>query len=615
MASLEELMDAMNRGKRMEELESSPAPAVYDHFKDMGMDPDRINRFIDYLLSESQKKDLQLSQKESKLNEKEVQLAKLQESIDQLVRQVEGQTKELKELSKLRSDIKKYLKRIKQLEEQLAEARTQRYGSRQQTPKPKSSKKDDKDRDDDDKGDGPLSGDTNRTENQDTFDGTQPKEDLPERRQKEGINPSATGRTFNVENRPECYRTMGLNGLEAKHVTLKCDLSRLPEGAQVVDSREVEVYDMKVVLSCVTMTKVRIKFPGQKRARWMFLPKKEDEKYLPVAGTKATPAFMQALAYEVYMKGVTRGALHRQLKDFGMSISRNTLNNWLRKGKKLLDKVVAELKEVALEKDSILNCDETWCKVRYFNRYSRKYVWVLVNKSSKVVIFFYDEGSRGRKVLTDFLGEAELKAIMTDGYNAYNFLDGRLEVDHLICMAHARAKFIKALNQGGDEMAGKFIELFDRLYGKEREYKKMGYSPQRILLERQSPETGLIERKLRGILSKELGRCAPERGPYMQEALNYFDHFKEGLFLYRTNGEYPIDNNLAERNVRHFAAVRKSILHFGSGGGAEMAAVYHTIINTVQIRKRSVWTFFGDFFLDMVTGGDSWRAALNPAAV
>lgn len=96
------------------------------------------------------------------------------------------------------------------------------------------------------------------------------------------------------------------------------------------------------------------------------------------------------------------------------------------------------------EKDSIVNCDETWCKVRRFNKYMKKYMWVLVNKAERIVIFFHDEGSRGRKVLTDFMGEADVRAIMTDGYTAYNFLDGRLGVDHLICTAHAHVKFNKS---------------------------------------------------------------------------------------------------------------------------------------------------------------------------
>lgn len=33
----------------------------------------------------------------------------------------------------------------------------------------------------------------------------------------------------------------------------------------------------------------------------------------------------------------------------------------------------------------------------------------------------------------------------------------------------------------------------------------------------------------------------------MEQALCYFDHFKDGLFLYCRDGRSPIDDNLAER--------------------------------------------------------------------
>lgn len=113
----------------------------------------------------------------------------------------------------------------------------------------------------------------------------------------------------------------------------------------------------------------------------------------------------------------------------------------------------------------IVNFDETWCKVRRFNRYTKKYMWVLVNKAHGIVIIFYDEGSRGRKVLTDFLGEADLKALMSDGYNAYTFLDGELEkTDHLICMAHARVKYEKAYQYGEDPVAKEFADMISELY-------------------------------------------------------------------------------------------------------------------------------------------------------
>ena len=68
-----------------------------------------------------------------------------------------------------------------------------------------------------------------------------------------------------------------------------------------------------------------------------------------------------------------------------MSISANTLRNWLKKGKKYLDQLIVVLKSIALEKDSIVNCDETWCKVRKYEAVSFlfHYITVVGNKVGK----------------------------------------------------------------------------------------------------------------------------------------------------------------------------------------------------------------------------------------
>ena len=97
----------------------------------------------------------------------------------------------------------------------------------------------------------------------------------------------------------------------------------------------------------------------------------------------------------------------------------------------------------------------------------------------------------------------------------------------------------------------------------------------------------------------------------MDQTLNHFDHFKEGLFMYLKDGRYPIDNNLAERQVRPFTALRKAIQHYGSDAGAEMAAVYLSVVSTVKLAGQSVWRFLGDFFEDMVTGGKKHLSLLS----
>ena len=177
----------------------------------------------------------------------------------------------------------------------------------------------------------------------------------------------------------------------------KFDRSQLSAGAIIKDRR------LKTFMLKETVEQLRVQLPGEKKARWMYIPMPGEENRRPIKGTKSSPELLQALAYECYVKRVISGNLLVYLKDMGLQVCKNTLKNWLKKGKRYLDNLIAVLKDKALEKDSILNCDETWCKVRRYNKYLKKYMWVLVNKTEKIVIFFYDEGSRGRKVLTDFL--------------------------------------------------------------------------------------------------------------------------------------------------------------------------------------------------------------------
>ena len=178
-----------------------------------------------------------------------------------------------------------------------------------------------------------------------------------------------------------------------------------------------------------------------------------------------------------------------------------------------------------------MNCDKTWCKVRKYDHYKKRYVWVLVNKARKVAIFFYEDGSRGREVLTDFLGDAELKSVMSDGYNAYVFVGDEMRpvkfknTVHQVCMAHARNKFVKATNQGGEANAALFVEDMKELFAKERQYDKSSLSPGERLKERQSLATKEVVIRMRNWLDNELSKEVEFRSPFYAKALNYLNIF------------------------------------------------------------------------------------------
>lgn len=88
----------------------------------------------------------------------------------------------------------------------------------------------------------------------------------------------------------------------------------------------------------------------------------------------------------------------------------------------------------------------------------------------------------------------------------------------------------------------------------------------------------------------------------MREALNYLHKFWNEAFTYIKDDRCPNSNNLAERAVCSFTTKRKNPLHFGSDKGAEIAAVYHSIINTVKLQGRSAWNYLGKFFIGFFNG-------------
>lgn len=565
--------------------------SAVDYSKDMTAEDQK--RYINYLAERVREADLGLRARDAVLqdflDEKKILVERLSK-LDDVLSRVDSLESSLKDEIKRRKAAER---KVDDLKSKLKFANKNRFGDKSYGSKKKNS-----------------DNESDRTQDKDDFDGT--SSSLPDNSiaNKESDSSAATAtqekRPRDLSNRPETYNTMGVQGASKEY---RSDLSKVP--GRILERKMIPVFHLEVNLVEERFEMVHYVEKGRK-PKWGYFPAAGNPQIVTkFDGTKATPEFLQAIAYEVYVKNVTFGLLHRWLTDLGMKVSANTLRNWLKKGKKYLDELVKVLKDVALEKDSIVNCDETWCKVRKYDNYKKCYIWVLVNKVEHVVIFFYDNGSRGRDVLTNFIGDAELKSIMSDGYNAYTFIGNELKAaetpnlsktDHQVCLAHARAKFVKASEQAGDKNADIFIKYIEDLYNLERQYTKDNLTDEERGKQRQGLETKGIMINLRTHLGIEKSKDPATVTPYLQKALNYLDTFWTNIFTYIKDGSYPIDNNAAERAVRPLTIQRNNMLHFGSDEGAKMAATYHSIISTVKLQGRSVWNYLGKFFVNIFNG-------------
>ena len=588
---MNELQHIIEQKRELLARESISRPAL-DYSE--GMTAEEQKRYINYLVERLEQADLGLRARD----------AVLQDFLDQQKEYDERLSKldnVLSKVSSLESSLKEKDRKLKLAERKVADltaklkfAEKNRFGDKSYGSKKKNPYEE-----------------SDRTKDKDNFDGT--SSSLPESSIANKDSDSSSAPTTqekqprDLSNRPDTYNTMGIQGASKEY---KSDLSKVP--GRILERKMIPVFHLEVNLVEERFEMVHYVEKG-KNPKWGYFPVAGNPQIVTkFDGTKATPEFLQAIAYEVYVKNVTFGLLHRWLTDLGMKVSANTLRNWLKKGKKYLDKLVKVLKDVALEKDSIVNCDETWCKVRKYDHYRKCYIWVLVNKAEQIVIFFYEDGSRGRDVLTNFIGDAELKSVMTDGYNAYVFIGDELSTVkkspnlktaiHQVCMAHWKAKLDKALEQAGDIRALPFLRGVDFYYKRERQYDAEGLTPEERGKRRQDLDSKEMLITLRQYLKIELDKDPSETTPYLREALNYLDKFWDNIFAFLKDGDLPIDNNLAERAIRPLTTQRNSMLHFGSDEGAEMAATYHSIISTVKMQGRSAWEYLGKFFTKIFNG-------------
>lgn len=430
------------------------------------------------------------------------------------------------------------------------------------------------------------------------------------------------------------------NTMEAREMIVhESDASALPEGWIVIRDSYRNVYEKitKIVghsihfLICKDeqgAVKVVYQPKNKDGKRWVRNVKNVKEaihevKYGPVLneegepivdcvpGTSATSEMLAQLTMDHYLNNVPYYRLCNYYKDCGLQMVRQSMINWIGRASEPLSKLIPLLVDRAITKDAVINCDETWCKVRVKGKYKKRYTWCLVNREQKIVIYCYRKGARSRDALKDILQDRLPMAMQTDGYNVYMYLDDELvDTEHICCMAHARAKFYKAWMTDKDPDAKYILDLIWELYELERHYAKLKLSPEEIKVRRNDEKTSEIIIRLRSKIDALKSDGHPPRGELMDKAIAYLDSFWKQIMAYRNSGRYSIDNNIAERFMKRLVNERKNSYFYGSDRMANVSAVYHTLISTCKLMKVSVSEYFSKVFAKIVRGCTDYTSML-----
>ena len=139
-------------------------------------------------------------------------------------------------------------------------------------------------------------------------------------------------------------------------------------------------------------------------------------------------------------------------------------------------------------------------------------------------------------------------------------------------------------------------------------------SPEETRRRKNSPETTEIIIGMRSLIDLMISENAPRHGSLMKKAVGYFDHFWDQIFLYRKDGNYTIDNSLAEWCIRLLANGQKNSLFFGSDKMARASAANHSVVSTCRLQGYSILEYLKKFFAE-ITAGNRNYGKLMPSTI
>jgi transposase len=310
-----------------------------------------------------------------------------------------------------------------------------------------------------------------------------------------------------------------------------------------------------------------------------------------------TAKMLSFILCEKYVYHTPINIVKKKLRNMGAVFSKSSLNRYYHIGiEALMDFIGDTLKEEVRNTDYLMideTCElvgiepnEEQAKCGQGRVYLKKYLWAFYAKLKNLVCYVYEQGSRSRKVVQDFLKKF-CGYISTDGYVAYNIFDDADKhpgIVHVGCWTHCRRLFVEALESDRramyciDEIGGLFaVELNCTLCGLEPEERKVQREKQSVPI-----MTRLYARAK--TMSKDMELMS---NSLMRKAVNYLLNQWNRLRNFILDGRVQISNNLVEQRMKTVKLNLKNCLNIGSERAAKNAAFMHSIFESCALNHIS----------------------------
>ncbi|MEB0141086.1 MULTISPECIES: IS66 family transposase [unclassified Undibacterium] len=372
---------------------------------------------------------------------------------------------------------------------------------------------------------------------------------------------------------PALKRVDVLHDIPAHERTCPCGTPMVEIGADI--SEQLDIVPMQVRV--LRHIRKRYGCPGSTHAPvTAALPPQ------PLPKSNASADFLAMLLTTKYVDGLPLARFEKVLARHGVPVPRQTLARWVIGTARLLQPLHNLVRD-ALFDSGVIHMDETVVQVlKEANRTatSQSYMWVQTGgpPGKPMVLFDYDP-SRSAEVPTRLL-DGYQGYLMTDGYTGYTQLAKTEGIEHLVCFAHVRRRFVEAVRvqaKGKRGRADEAVALIGKLYAIESQYRDADDATR--LCARQNLSVPALA-ALKNWMEVTLPTVTPQS--VLGKALAYMEKYWPMLERYTERGDLPIDNNRVENAIRPFVIGRKAWLFSDSAAGAHASALIYSLIETAK---------------------------------
>lgn len=349
-----------------------------------------------------------------------------------------------------------------------------------------------------------------------------------------------------------------------------------------------------------------------------------------LAGTIADPSFVADIVVSKFDMGSPLYRIERELAYRGMKIKRQTISSWLMNCGNVMVGNLDEVLKQQIFKYPLINVDETPTKVlNLLDENGKKKAPNSKYNAFMVSITGIDaEGKRGLTMLifTDNRRNETIRELLdgytgcvqTDGLEGYNYASNKNEFVHLGCLVHARRKAIDAMGKRTSGIAFTMFEKYRKIFHAESQWnaKRGTMSKEEFVAGRKAEMLPLLE-DLKAFCEKKLAaskKTGIALAPKTDVAVNYYLERYDELVRFLDYYFATSSNQTAEQEIRKYILNRQSSLFNITECGAEVSALYFSLVQSCRNLGINPIDYFTHLFLNAgdikIGDAEGWTAIL-----